>query len=172
MFHDPLKLKKNTAWSSRAIRTGTQDTASPPRVSLHFWRRERTRSGRRGTHAVVPSRYDKGYRVGYMRLGTRTIEDHGSSSYNIHSGDYHAMLRLARGAPGVRIQLNAAVRDEQPDPTFQGGPCVTLASGEILYVDAIIGVDGVKSTLQKVATGLDDAPIPSGDASYRATHTH
>jgi 2-polyprenyl-6-methoxyphenol hydroxylase-like FAD-dependent oxidoreductase len=97
------------------------------------------------------------------------VEDHGSPYYHIHRGDYHAMLlRLARAAPGVRIRLNAAVRDVQPDPTVQGGPSVTLASGEVLYADVIIGADGVKSTLQKVVTGLDDAPIPTGDAAYRA----
>jgi salicylate hydroxylase len=96
-------------------------------------------------------------------------EDHGSPYYHIHRGDYHAMLlRIARAAPGVRIRLNAAVRDVQPDPTLQGGPSVTLASGEVLYADVIIGADGVKSTLQKAVTGLDDAPIPTGDAAYRA----
>jgi salicylate hydroxylase len=97
------------------------------------------------------------------------VEDHGFPYYHIHRGDYHAMLlRLARAAPGVRIRLNAAVRDVQPDPTVQGGPSVTLASGEVLHADVIIGADGVKSTLQKAVTGLDDAPIPTGDAAYRA----
>jgi 2-polyprenyl-6-methoxyphenol hydroxylase-like FAD-dependent oxidoreductase len=78
------------------------------------------------------------------------------------------LLRLARAAPGIRIRLNAAVRDVQPDPTVQGGPSVTLASGEVLYADVIIGADGVKSTVQKAVTGLDDAPVPTGDAAYRA----
>lgn len=119
--------------------------------------------------AIVFRRYDTGSRVGYTRWGTRMVEDHGSPYYHIHRGDYHAMLlRLARAAPGVRIRLHAAVRDVQPDPTVQGGPSVTLASGEVLYADVIIGADGVKSTLQKAVTGLDDAPIPTGDAAYRA----
>jgi salicylate hydroxylase len=97
------------------------------------------------------------------------VEDHGSPYYQIHRGDYHAMLlALARAAPGVRIRLNAAVRSVQPDPTLQGGPSVTLASGEVLYADVIIGADGIKSTLQKAVTGVDDAPIPTGDAAYRA----
>jgi 2-polyprenyl-6-methoxyphenol hydroxylase-like FAD-dependent oxidoreductase len=86
--------------------------------------------------------------------------------YN-YSDFHHCGLGLARAAPGVRIWLNAAVRDVQPDPTLQGGPSVTLASGEVLYADAIIGADGVKSTLQKAVTGLDDTPIPTGDAAYR-----
>ncbi|KAF8490551.1 FAD/NAD-P-binding domain-containing protein [Russula emetica] len=120
--------------------------------------------------AIVFRRYDTGSRVGYKRSGARMVEDHGSPYYQIHRGDYQAMLlRLARAATGVQIRLNSTVRDVQPDPTLQGGPSVTLASGEVLYADVIIGADGVKSTLQKAVTGLDDAPTPTGDAAYRAT---
>ena len=119
--------------------------------------------------AVVFRRYDTGSRVGYTRWGTRIVEDHGSPNYQIHRGDYHSLLlRLALAAPDVRVQLDATVRDVQPDPTLPGGPSVTLASGEVLYADVIIGADGIKSTLQKAVTGLDDAPIPTGDAAYRA----
>ena len=119
--------------------------------------------------AIVFRRYDTSTRVGYTRWGMRMVEDHGSPYYHIHRGDYHAMLlRLAGAAPGVNIRLNAAVRDVQPDPTLPGGPSVTLASGEVLYADVIIGADGVKSIVQKAVTGLDDAPIPTGDAAYRA----
>jgi len=77
------------------------------------------------------------------------------------------LLRLARAAPSVRIRLSAAMCDVQPDPTLPGGPS-TLASGEVLHADVIVGADGVKSTLQKAVTGLDDAPMPTGDAAYRA----
>ena len=119
--------------------------------------------------AIVFRRYDTGARVGYARWGTRVVEDHGLPYYNIHRGDYQAMLlRLAHAAPGVRIRLNAAVRDVQPDPSVQGGPSVTLASGEVLHADVIIGADGVKSIVQKAVTGLDDEPMPTGDAAYRA----
>ena len=118
--------------------------------------------------AVVFRRYDTGSCVGYTHCGTRMVEDHGSPYYHIHRADYHAMLlHLARTAPGVRIRINASVRDVQPDPTLQGGPSVTLASGEVLYGDVIIGADGVKSVLQKSVTGVNDAPIPTGDAAYR-----
>jgi len=114
-------------------------------------------------------RYDTGSRVGYTRMGTHMVEKHGLPYYHIHRADYQAiLLHLARAAPGVRIRLNAAVRDVQPDPTQEGGPSVTLASGEVLYADVIIGADGIKSTLQKAVTGLDDAPMPTGDAAYRA----
>jgi len=123
--------------------------------------------------AVVFRRYDSGDRVGYTGWGARMANDHGAPYYNVHRADYHAMLlRLVRAAPGVRIFLDTTVRAVQPDPTVAGGPSVTLAGGEVLHADVIIGADGVKSTLQKAVTGIDDKPTPTGDAAYRAVvHT-
>jgi len=119
--------------------------------------------------AIVFRRYDTGVRVGYTSWGARMARDHGAPYYHIHRADYHAMLhRLARAAPGVRICLGATVRGVQPDPAVAGGPSVTLTCGEVLYADLIVGADGVKSTLQKAVTGLDDRPTPTGDAAYRA----
>ncbi|KAH9996384.1 FAD/NAD-P-binding domain-containing protein [Russula compacta] len=119
--------------------------------------------------AIVFRRYDTGTRVGYTRWGARMAHEHGAPYYHIHRADYHAMLlRLARAAPGVRIRLGAAVRAVQPDPAVAGGPSVTLASGEVVCADLIVAADGVKSTLQKAVTGLDDRATPTGDAAYRA----
>ena len=119
--------------------------------------------------AIVFRRYDSGVRVGYTRWGARMARDHRAPYYHVHRADYHAMLHnLARAAPGVRIRLDATVRSVQPDPAVAGGPSVTLSCGEVLYADVIIGADGVKSTLQKAVTGLDDRATPTGDAAYRA----
>ena len=122
--------------------------------------------------AVVLRRYDTGERVGYTRWGKTTMMDrYGAPYYHMHRADYHAMLlRLARATPGVRIRLGAKVCEVQPDPRSNGGgggPCVTLTSGEVIHADLIVGADGVKSTLQEVVTGLDDAHVPTGDAAYR-----
>jgi salicylate hydroxylase len=119
--------------------------------------------------AIVFRRYDSGVRVGYTRWGARMARDHRAPYYHVHRADYHAMLHnLARAAPGVRIRLDATVREVQPDPAVGGGPSVTLSCGEVLHADVIIGADGVKSTLQKAVTGLDDRATPTGDAAYRA----
>jgi salicylate hydroxylase len=125
-------------------------------------------------HGVEPTgivfrRYDTGARVGYTRWGSRMARDHGAPYYHIHRADYQAMLhRLARAAPGVRIRLGTTVSDVQPDPALGGGPSVRLACGEILRADLVVAADGVKSALQRVVTGLDDRPTPTGDAAYRA----
>jgi len=119
--------------------------------------------------AIVFRRFDTGERIGYTRWGERMVEQHGAPYYQVHRADYHAMLlRLARTAPDTHIRLGATVRGVQPDPAGPGGPSVTLASGEVLYADLIVAADGVKSSLQKAVTGLEDAPTPTGDAAYRA----
>ncbi|KAI0052821.1 FAD/NAD-P-binding domain-containing protein [Auriscalpium vulgare] len=120
--------------------------------------------------AIVFRRYDTGERVGYTRWGSTMARDYGAPYYHIHRADYHAMLlRLAQAAPGVQIRLGASVVDVQPDPNAQGGPSVTLASGEVVHADLIVAADGVKSRLQAVVIGREAAPRPTGDAAYRAT---
>jgi len=119
--------------------------------------------------AIVFRRFDTGERIGYTRWGALMVERHGAPYYHIHRADYHAMLlRLAQAAPDTHIRLGATVRGVQPDPAAPGGPSVTLASGEVLHADLIVAADGVKSSLQKAVTGLEDAPTPTGDAAYRA----
>jgi salicylate hydroxylase len=114
-------------------------------------------------------RYDRGVRVGYTYGGVRMTHDPSVPYYHVHRADLQAMLyHLVRAAPAVRICLSSTVHDVQPDPALAGGLSVTLASGEVLHADLIVGADGVKSTLQKAVTGLDDKPTPTGDAAYRA----
>lgn len=124
-------------------------------------------------HAVEPSavvfrRYDTGERLGYTSWTPRMVRNHGAPYYQIHRADYHAMLHRLAVKAGVHIRLGATVCEVQPDPAIAGGPSITLMSGEVLYADLIVGADGVKSKLQKVVTGLDDQPTPTGDAAYRA----
>jgi 2-polyprenyl-6-methoxyphenol hydroxylase-like FAD-dependent oxidoreductase len=56
----------------------------------------------------------------------------------------------------------------QPDPVVADEPSITLASGEVLYADLIVGTDGAGSILQEALTGLDDRATPTGEPAYRA----
>ncbi|KAG2028420.1 hypothetical protein BDR03DRAFT_837133, partial [Suillus americanus] len=47
-------------------------------------------------------------------------------------------------------------------------PSVTLASGEVVFADLIIGADGVKSVTREYVVGEPDEPRATGDAAYRA----
>jgi salicylate hydroxylase len=115
-------------------------------------------------------RYNTGERLGYTRWGRDMTLDYGAPYYQIHRADYHTLLlRLTRAAPGVHIRLGATVSDVQPNPAVEGGPSVTLASGEVIHADLIIAADGVRSSIQKLVTGRDEKPTPTGDTAYRAT---
>lgn len=121
-------------------------------------------------NAIVFNRYNTGERVGYTRWGELMEEQYGAPYLHVHRADYHAMLlRLAKNAPGVTVRLGANVVDIQPDPEIAGGPSVTLASGEVVRADLIVGADGVKSRVQATVIGYSSEPQPTGDAAYRAT---
>jgi len=83
-----------------------------------------------------------GVHVGYTHWGLHMTFDHGALYHHIHRRDYQAMLhQLTHTAPGVQIHLGTPVRAVQPDPAVVGGPSVTLASGEVLYTDLVVGVE-------------------------------
>ncbi|THG95500.1 hypothetical protein EW026_g6175 [Hermanssonia centrifuga] len=117
--------------------------------------------------AVVPEgisfrRYNTGEKVGYTKWGDKIEQDHGAPYYNIHRADFHKLL-FDLAAPSMELHLNSTVTDVDPD-----APSVTLASGEVIHGDMIIGADGVKSLVQKVVLGRVNPAEPTGDAAYRS----
>lgn len=63
----------------------------------------------------------------------------------------------------MTLRLNSHV--VSTDPSI---PTLTLASGEVIKTDLVIGADGLKSTIREVVIGRPDKPEPTGDAAYRA----
>lgn len=76
--------------------------------------------------------------------------------------DFHRMLHEA-AEPYCDIRVNSRVVSVDPSK-----PCVTLASGEVVSADLIIGADGVKSVTRGYIIGEPDKPRATGDAAYRA----
>jgi salicylate hydroxylase len=72
------------------------------------------------------------------------------------------LIQLLDSLP-VTIQLNSKVIDVDPST-----PLVTLASGESIRGDLVVGADGLRSTVRTVVAGREDKPEPTGDAAYRA----
>ena len=66
--------------------------------------------------------------------------------------------------PYITIRLNSRVVDLDPSV-----PSVTLASGEVVKADLVIGADGLHSRVRDTVVGRKDNPVPTGDAAYRAT---
>ena len=117
--------------------------------------------------AIVFRRYDTGERLGCKRSVPYTSR-HAVLPNPPRELPRDSPPRLSCMVPGMRISLSTTARDVRPYPAVAGGPSVRLAPGEVLYAALVVAADGVKSSLQKVLTGLDDWPEPTGDAAYRA----
>lgn len=76
-------------------------------------------------------------------------EDYGSPYYHIHRADLHRLLfDLVADTNDVVVRLNSTVRHLDPK-NERGRPSVTLATGEVVHGDLIIGADGVKSKIRQ-----------------------
>jgi salicylate hydroxylase len=64
--------------------------------------------------------------------------------------------------PNVNLRLKASVTSIDAS-----APSCTLASGEVVPCDLIIGADGVKSMIREFVVGHVDKPVATGDAAYR-----
>lgn len=111
--------------------------------------------------AIVFRRYDTGERVGYTRWAEQ-MEGYGGPYYHIHRADYHKLL-FDLAAPNMTLRLQSTVVAVNPD-----APTLTLASGEVVQGDLIIGADGIKSFIQQVVIGRVNPAQATGDAAYRA----
>ncbi|GBE85599.1 FAD-dependent monooxygenase OpS4 [Sparassis crispa] len=111
--------------------------------------------------AIVFRRYCTGERVGYSKWAEK-MEIFGAPYYHIHRADFHKLL-FDLAAPYMTLRLKSTVVAVDPDE-----PSVTLASGEVVRGDLIVGADGVKSFIQRVVLGHVNPAQATGDAVYRA----
>ncbi|TBU42614.1 FAD/NAD(P)-binding domain-containing protein [Dichomitus squalens] len=111
--------------------------------------------------AIVLRRYNTGERVGYTSW-TNMEEKYGAPYYHVHRADLHKLL-FDLAAPFMTLRLQSTVVSVDPD-----APSLTLASGEVVHGDLILGADGIKSTIQQVVLGHTNPADPTGDAVYRA----
>ncbi|KAI0739994.1 FAD/NAD(P)-binding domain-containing protein [Daedaleopsis nitida] len=111
--------------------------------------------------AIVLRRYSSGERVGYTRWADMD-DKYGAPYYHIHRADLHKLL-FDLAEPHMTLRLKSQVVSVDPD-----APSLTLASGEVVHGDLIVGADGVKSMIQRVVLGHTNPAEPTGDAVYRA----
>ncbi|KAG2145435.1 uncharacterized protein EDB93DRAFT_1241107 [Suillus bovinus] len=100
--------------------------------------------------------------VGYTPFGETFVKEYGSPYYHVHRADFHRMLYNVT-EPYCNIRVDCRVVSVDPSK-----PSVTLASGEVVYADILIGADGVKSITREYVIGGPDAPKATGDSAYRA----
>ncbi|KAF2195636.1 FAD/NAD(P)-binding domain-containing protein [Zopfia rhizophila CBS 207.26] len=82
----------------------------------------------------------------------------------IHRADYQRILVDEAKLLGAEIRLGANVIDVD-----FAGTNVTLADGEVIKGDVIIGADGLWSTLRDKLLGYPSPPQETGNLAYRAT---
>lgn len=106
--------------------------------------------------ATVPQRYDyrdldTGELLYLAPLGEEVAQQYGAVMYNVHRAD---LIRILRDAlPPECLQLSAQVVGIEQDET---GASVTLASGEQIRGDAVIGADGIHSIVRDLVVGPEE----------------
>ncbi|KAJ7445899.1 hypothetical protein FB451DRAFT_1568009 [Mycena latifolia] len=112
--------------------------------------------------AITFLRYSTGERIGWTKWGKAMEDDHGAPYYHVHRADLLAMLH-AHATPYMTLRLGCkVVAVDAP------GARVTLASGETVSGDLIVGADGLKSAVRAAVVGASPPPIHTGAAAYRA----
>ncbi|KAG8931268.1 hypothetical protein FRC02_002990 [Tulasnella sp. 418] len=117
--------------------------------------------------AVLPEgiefrRWQNGEKLGYTTWGSRMVDDYGAPYYHIHRADFHKLL-YDLASPHIKLRLGSRVVSVDPS-----APSCTLASGEVVHCDLLLGADGLKSIIRETVLGVPDKAVPTGDAAYRA----
>ena len=81
--------------------------------------------------------------------------------------DVHRIVYQLAASAGVRISFGAKVTEVSPGTPK---PSVTLASGEVITADVVIGADGPRSIVRPIVVGEEeDDPEPEGITVFGAT---
>lgn len=98
-------------------------------------------------------------------LAHTAVERWGSAYLHIHRADYIAVLEAAlRDKAPQTLRLDAEVSGYRQDAD---GVCVTLANGDTLNADILIGADGIHSCVRETMLGVQK-PTFTGNVAWRA----
>ena len=113
---------------------------------------------------------DAGVCAGYTRWGSRMSHDHGAPYHHIHRRDYQAVPPSPRAHRNWHTYLPRRASFATFSPILPSREVRAASRSRVAKcsIADLVTADGVKSTLQKAVTGLDDKPTPTGDAAYRA----
>ena len=111
-------------------------------------------------------RFDDGELLHTIPLGPTHEARHGKPYFQIHRADLHAALVAAvRALDAGAITVNARVVGVEEGVD---GVKVTLADGQVVGGDLVVGADGIKSVVRKFVLG-DDEPRFTGQVAWRCT---
>jgi len=105
--------------------------------------------------------WDTGQELYRTPLGGTHDRLYGAGYYQAHRADLHRLI--ASAVPANRVRLGARIIAASQDQT---GVMVTLANGEVLRGDVLIGADGIKSVVRD-AIGGAQPPHYTGMTAFR-----
>jgi len=111
--------------------------------------------------AAVFRRYDDGRVLGQDQLADRCEQTFGAPYYNIHRADLLDVLASAVPKEIVHLDHRCVGLSQYPDRV-----AVQFQNGARVDADAVIGADGIHSTLRTILFG-PESPRFSGDMAYR-----
>ncbi|KAI0332765.1 FAD/NAD-P-binding domain-containing protein [Cubamyces sp. BRFM 1775] len=104
--------------------------------------------------------------VGYLHWKPAVMAETGGEFLMMHHDDIVRMLyRLATEA-GAQIDFHTEVTSIQQGTDRFPNPSVTLANGDVLTADMIIGADGYRSKVREVVLEEEDVAKPGGMTLY------
>lgn len=144
------------------------------------------RCGIVGTRLIIPLVHT-GESIGYLHWTPAVMAETGGEFLVMHVSPIHISIALRESwcvhsccqredlikilyqlatKAGAQIDLNTPVTAIQQGTESQPRPRVTLANGEVLSADLLIGADGCSSMVRRVVLGREDKPEPAGLTVY------
>jgi salicylate hydroxylase len=148
----------------REVGAGLQISANGTRVLFSLGLRERIMPLALEAQGKVVRMWNTGETRPLFDLGSVSTARYGFPYLMMHRADLHSALAAAleETAPGtIRLGCRVTAMDE-----IDGGVRLTLSDGDTLFGRAVIGADGVHSTLRKHIFN-DDAPEYTGCMAWR-----
>ncbi|KAI0692644.1 FAD/NAD(P)-binding domain-containing protein [Cytidiella melzeri] len=106
-----------------------------------------------------------GERMGAAAWRQDVMSETGGDFLMMAHEDVHRMVHRLAVASGAKVDFGATVVEVTPG---EPRPSVTLASGEVITADIVIGADGPRSLVRKVVLGEEDDPRPEGVTVFGA----
>ncbi|RPD64462.1 FAD/NAD(P)-binding domain-containing protein [Lentinus tigrinus ALCF2SS1-7] len=111
-------------------------------------------------------RLSTGENVGYLHWKPAVMAETGGEFLLMHHDDLIRLLYKLATDAGAKVDFHAQVIAVQQGSDDLPNPSVTLASGEVLYADILIGADGSKSLVRDIVLEEEDAPQSGGLTVY------
>lgn len=118
-------------------------------------------------HRLVLMDALSGEEITSIDTGDKFAETYGHRYFVTHRADlHHTLLAACEDEPLIELAASREVVD-----IIEEADCVSVrcANGELYTCDALIGADGLWSTVRRVVFGHDQPPIDSGYVAYRGT---